>query len=143
MTEQELAEASVSKMLSGDGFTAWLGISVSNLAPGKATCRMKVRKEMLNGFGKCHGGIAFSLCDSALAFAANSHGRVSVGLDNYISYPAGISEGDELRAGAREISRTENVGFYEVLVHNQRDEIVATFRGTVYRTRKEFFPEVV
>lgn len=141
MNPQELAHAVVSKMRAVDGFSAWLGIEVSSLSPGSAVCTMKVRREMLNGFGVCHGGIAYALADSAFAFASNAHGRVSVALDTSISYPAPVLEGDTLTAAARELSRTENVGFYEVEVKSQRGEAVAHFRGTVYRTKKTFFPE--
>ena len=141
MSAQELAEKVLSKMLSVDGFSAWLGVKVTALAPGNATCTMSIRKEMLNGFGTCHGGIAYSLADSALAFASNSHGRVSVALDTSMSYPVAVREGDTITAVAREIKRTENVGFYDVEIKNQNDAVVAVFRGTVYRTKKEFFPE--
>lgn len=143
MSAQDLADKVLAKMLSADGFSAWLGVKVTAFQPGSATCTMSVRKEMLNGFGTCHGGIAYSLADSALAFASNSHGRVSVALDTSMSYPKAVREGDTLTAVAREIKRTENVGFYDVEISNQAKEVVAVFRGTVYRTKKEFFPEAV
>jgi acyl-CoA thioesterase len=141
MTEQELAEAVVAKMYAQDGFSAWLGVQIESIKPGNVRCSMKIRKEMLNGFGKSHGGIAFSLADSAFAFAANTHGRVSVSIDNSISYPAPVQEGDTLTAEAREVSKSDKIGFYEVPVRNQHDVTVALFRGTVYRTPKVFFPE--
>ena len=141
MDAQAHAEAVVAKMRSLDGFSAWMGLEIVSLSPGHATCRMKIRQEMLNGFGSCHGGITYALADSAFAFAANTHGRVSVALDVSISYPAAVKEGDTLSASARELSRTENVGFYEVEVKNQSDHTVALFRGTVYRTKKTFFSE--
>ncbi len=143
MEPQALADAVVAKMRSADGFSAWLGIEVISLTPGNATCTMKIRREMLNGFGTCHGGIAYSLADSAFAFAANTHGRISVALDTAVSYPASVREGDVLTASAKELSRTENVGFYEVEVKSQKSETVALFRGTVYRTKKTFFTENV
>ncbi|MBN8549351.1 MAG: hydroxyphenylacetyl-CoA thioesterase PaaI [Deltaproteobacteria bacterium] len=143
MTSQKLADDVLAKMLSADGFSAWLGISVHDFGPGRVTCKMKIRKEMLNGFGTCHGGIAYSLADSALAFASNSHGRISVALDTSMSYPTAVLEGDELTAVARELRCTDKVGFYDVEVKNQNAVVVAIFRGTVYRTQKKFFPEAV
>lgn len=140
MNTKELADKVLAKMLSVDGFSAWMGVKVVAFEPGSVTCSMTIRKNMLNGFGTCHGGIAYSLADSALAFASNSHGRVSVALDTSMSYPAAVREGDEITAVAREIRRTENVGFYDVEIRNQKNEVVAIFRGTVYRTKKEFFP---
>ncbi|MBX7144023.1 MAG: hotdog fold thioesterase [Oligoflexia bacterium] len=141
MSDRLQAQAIVEKMYASDGFSAWLGIQVQTIAIGSCICKMRVRKEMLNGFGVAHGGIAFALADSALAFAANGHGRVAVGLDNSISYPAPIRQDDELTAKAEELSLTNRTGFYRVTVINQRQEIVALFHGTVYRTEKKHFGE--
>ena len=77
-------------MLEHDEFSRWLGLEVTHVAPNAATVRMTVRPEMVNGFGVCHGGIAFSLADSALAFASNTHGRLTVSIENSIRYPAAI-----------------------------------------------------
>ena len=131
-----LAERLVHRMLSRDAFSAWLGVQLVELRPGACTLRMRVRDEMLNGFGVCHGGITFSLADSALAFACNTHGTVTVSIDNAISYPAPARAGDELTAEAVEESASTRVGYYRVTVRNQRSETVALFRGTVYRTQK-------
>jgi acyl-CoA thioesterase len=98
---------------------------------------MQVRAEMVNGFGVSHGGIVYSLADSALAFAANTNGRVTVAIENSISYPQPVGVGDVLTATADEDSATKRLGFYRVIVRNQRDEIVSIFRGTVYRTDRE------
>ena len=65
----------VNTMMNKDYFSQWLGIDVVLAAPGQSILKMKIRKEMLNGFGIAHGGISFSLADSALAFASNSHGQ--------------------------------------------------------------------
>ena len=89
---------------------------------------------MLNGFGVAHGGIAFSLADSAMAFACNSTGRVTVAVDNSVSYPAAIRLDDELVAIAEEESATDRLAFYRVTVR-RGDSVVALFRGTVYRTQ--------
>ncbi|HVT39367.1 MAG TPA: hydroxyphenylacetyl-CoA thioesterase PaaI [Gemmatimonadaceae bacterium] len=137
--EQALAEAVVGKMRESDAFSRWLGIELLEIAPRRSTCRMRVRPEMVNGFGVGHGGIAYSLADSALAFACNTHGRVTMAIENNIGYPASVAVGDVLTARAREESAAHRLGFYSVTVHNQRDQVVAVFRGTVYRTATAYF----
>lgn len=139
-TEQSLADAVVRKMLERDAFSKWLGIKVLEVAPRRSVCRMTVRAEMVNGFGVGHGGVAYSLADSALAFACNTHGRVTMAIENNIGYPAGVAVGDVLTAVAGEDSATTRLGFYSVIVRNQGNTVVAVFRGTVYRTKQEHFP---
>jgi acyl-CoA thioesterase len=79
----------------------------------------------------------YSLADSALAFASNTHGRVTVAIENSISYPQPVSVGDTLTAVAEEESFTGRLGYYRVIVRNQNELLVAIFRGTVYRTKQE------
>ncbi|HYC49571.1 MAG TPA: hydroxyphenylacetyl-CoA thioesterase PaaI [Gemmatimonadaceae bacterium] len=134
--EQELAERVVHGMVERDAFSRWLGLEVLEIAPRRSVVQMQVRAEMVNGFGVAHGGIAYSLADSALAFAANTHGKVTVAIDNAISYPRAVQVGDVLTATADEDGASNRLGFYRVRVENQKDELVATFRGTVYRTEK-------
>jgi acyl-CoA thioesterase len=134
---QRVAERVVAGMLRHDEFSRWLGLEVTALAPGSCSCRMTVRREMVNGFGFAHGGIVFSLADSALAFASNTGGKVNVSIDNTISYPAAIHGGDVLTAACAEESRTNRLGFYRVTVTNQRGDTVALFRGTVYQTGQD------
>jgi acyl-CoA thioesterase len=134
---QRLADRVVSGMLAHDAFSRWLGLEVTALAPGRCTCRMAIRDEMVNGFGVAHGGIIFALADSALAFASNTTGKVNVSIDNTISYPAPVRSGDELTATAEEESRTNRLGFFRVQVTNQDHQTVALFRGTVYQTTRD------
>jgi acyl-CoA thioesterase len=138
---QRLAERLVSRMLERDAFSAWLGIEVLSVRPGACTARLRVREDMVNGFGVCHGGVTFSLADSALAFASNTHGRVTVSVDNGITYPAPASAGDVLVATAEQESAGRRMAYYRVTVRNQAQVVVALFRGTVYRTDKELLPE--
>jgi acyl-CoA thioesterase len=95
---------------------------------------------MVNGFNVSHGGIAFSLADSAFAFACNTHGNVTVAVDNSITYPAAVHAGDVLTAVATEESASRRLGYYRVDVRNQRGEVVALFRGTAYRTSRPILP---
>lgn len=134
---QRLAERVVEGMLARDAFSRWLGLEVVELAPARCLCRMTVRDEMVNGFGVAHGGIAFALADSAFAFACNTGGRITMSIENAISYPAPVYPGDTLTALALEASGGRRIAFYEVRVTNQRAEAVALFRGTAYRTSQE------
>lgn len=135
--EQRLAERVVSAMVARDAFSQWLGIEVLEVAPRRSTCRLTVRDEMVNGFGVTHGGIAFSLADSAFAFACNTHGKVTVSIENSITYPAAIHVGDVLTAAAQEDAASGRLGYYSASVTNQRGEVVALFRGTAFRTTKD------
>lgn len=141
MTEQEKAEKVVSHMMEKDEFSRWLGIEIIDIKPGYSKIKMKVRKNMMNGFGTTHGGITFSLADSALAFASNNYGRVAVALETSLAFPKPVYEQDELTAEAIEQSKGNSVGIYNVTITNQENVKVGVFRGTVYRTKKEFFRE--
>jgi acyl-CoA thioesterase len=139
--EQRLAERVVNRMLERDAFSAWLGLELLEVRPRCAVVRMTVRPDMLNGFGVCHGGVTFALADSAFAFASNTHGRVTVSIDNSITYPAAVSSGDVLTAVATEESAASRIAFYGVRVTNQDGSVVALFRGTVYRTQRGHFTD--
>jgi acyl-CoA thioesterase len=139
MTEsdaQRLAERVVDAMVARDAFSRWLGIEVLEVAPQRSTCRLTVREEMVNGFGVTHGGIAFSLADSAFAFACNSHGKVTVSIENSITYPAAIGVGDVLTAIAKEDAASGRLSYYSAEVRNQRNEVVGLFRGTAFKTER-------
>ena len=140
-SEQALAERVVAHMLEHDEFSRWLGLAVTHLAPNAATVRMTVRPEMVNGFGVCHGGIAFSLADSALAFASNTHGRLTVSVENSIRYPAPIMPGDVLTATAVELSASRRLAYFDVTVRKGNGDVVGLFKGTVYRTSRDHFED--
>ena len=135
--EQELAERIVAAMIEKDAFSRWLGIDVLEVAPRRSTCRLTVRNEMVNGFGVTHGGIAFSLADSAFAFACNTNGKVTVSIENSITYPAAIHVGDVLTAVAREDAASGKLSYYSAEVTNQNGDVVGLFRGTAFKTARE------
>jgi acyl-CoA thioesterase len=141
MNKKTLAERVVDTMFDNDPFSRWLGIEKLVVEAGKCVLRMQVRKEMLNGFDIAHGGICYSLADSALAFASNSHGRKSVSVETSISLTEQVKESDILTATAEEISLTNKIGIYYITITNQENRKVAFFKGTVYRTSKDWFPE--
>ena len=126
------------KMYAEDGFSQWLGIDVLNIEPGSCTLRMKVRKEMLNGFGVAHGGITFSLADSAFAFACNSHGRHAVSIHCTIEHTAPVFENDALIAMATEEQLGNSISNYAIKVTKNDGEPVAFFRGVAYRKKKQW-----
>src|SRR5262249_23767742 len=97
---QERAERVVSTLMERDAFSQWLGIEVTSVAPHVVAVRMTVRDEMTNGFGVVHGGIVFSVADSAMAFASNTPGKVAVSIENAVTYPAPVQVGDVLSARA-------------------------------------------
>ena len=127
-------------MYDNDAFSQWLGIEVVEVKDGYCELKMTVRKEMLNGFQIAHGGIAYSLADSALAFASNSHGRKSLSVETSISHTVSVKEGDVLTANTEELSLSDKIGVYHITITNQDNQEVAYFKGTVYRTTKEWFP---
>ena len=135
---EDLAKRIVDRMFNNDSFSQWLGIERVQDGAGISVLRMVVRKEMLNGFGVAHGGITYSLADSALAFAANAHGIQSMSIETSISHTKKVLEGDVLTAKTKEISLTKRVGIYQIDITNQNKGIVALFKGTVYRTGKEW-----
>ena len=128
----------VDLMYNNDPFSKWLGIERISEKLGKSVLQMSIRKEMLNGFGLAHGGIAYSLADSALAFASNSHGRQALSVETSISHVKKVVEGDVLITRVEEISLSNKIGIYQIFVENQNKELVAVFKGTVYRTEKKW-----
>ncbi len=140
MTEQEqnndLARRVVAHMLQHDAFSQWLGIEVVEIKEGYAKIKMTLRPEMLNGFGIVHGGVAFSLADSAFAFACNNRNNLSVALDTSITFTKATQPGDVLLAEASELHNGRSTGLYLITITNQRQEQVALFKGTCFRTGK-------
>ena len=121
------------KMLSQDAFSSWLGIEIVESEIGRCKVGMTVREEMLNSMGNAHGGISYSLADTAFGFAANSHGKMAVSIETSINHVAEIKAGDYLEAEAIiDIVKTK-VGF-NVIEVRRGEEIVALFKGMVYRS---------
>ena len=132
MTPKEI----VDQMMQTDRMSQWLGISVLAYTPGNVICQMTVRDEMVNGMKIAHGGITYSLSDSALAFAVNAHGIKSVSVETSISHLQPVQIGDRLTTSTKELSLSRKIGVYLIEVVNQHHETVSSFKGTVYRTGK-------
>ena len=136
MQNNELAGKVVSHLMKNDLFSQWLGIDVLDIKEGYSKIKMKVRKEMINGFGIVHGGIAFSLADSAFAFACNNRNNLSVALDTSINFTKPVHVSDVLTAEAKEIHNGKSTGLYHISITNQGGHVVAIFKGTCFRTGK-------
>src|SRR5262245_10565786 len=127
----------VSHMMENDVFSQWLGVEVLEIKEGYSGIRMVIRQEMVNGFGIVNGGIPFSLADSAFAFACNNRNNLSVALDVTISFTKAVHIGDTLTAEAKEVHNGKSTGVYLITVTNQKNEQVALFKGTCFRTGKK------
>ena len=136
-----LAKKVVDKMISGDAFSQWLGIEVLEITEGFCKLKMTVKDEMTNGFKIAHGGISYSLADSCLAFAANADGIQAVSIETSISHTKKVASGDVLIATSKEMNKSNKTALYFITITNQDNLEVAHFKGTVYRTGKEWFPE--
>ena len=125
------------KMLSEDAFSSWLGIEILECVIGRCKVAMTVRREMLNSMGKAHGGISYSLADTAFGFAANTRGKYAVSIETSINHIEALEEGDYLVAEATLDLQKTKIGFNIVEV-KRGDELVALFKGVVYRTSKNW-----
>jgi acyl-CoA thioesterase len=126
----------VSHMIDHDAFSQWMGIEVLEIREGYSKIQMTIRKEMVNGFGIVHGGIPFSVADSAFAFACNNRNNLSVALDVTITFTKAVHVGDILTAEAKEVHNGRSTGVYLITLTNQKNEQVALFKGTCFRTGK-------
>jgi acyl-CoA thioesterase len=136
MNTDNKARDVVDHMMDHDAFSQWLGIQVLQINEGYSKISMTIRKEMVNGFGIVHGGVPFAFADSAFAFACNNRNNLSVALDVTISFMKAMHVGDVLTAEAKEIHNGRSTGVYLITIHNQKDEQVALFKGTCFRTGK-------
>jgi len=133
----KIYEEVVNHMMENDFFSQWMGVNVLEVKEGYSKISMTIREEMVNGFGIVHGGIPFSLADSAFAFACNNRNNLSVALDVTITFTKPVNVGDVLFAEAKEIHNGRSTGVYLISIWNQRNEQVALFKGTCFRTGKQ------
>ncbi|MCU0374096.1 MAG: hotdog fold thioesterase [Chitinophagaceae bacterium] len=137
------AQKIVDAMMHEDAFSEWLGIRAITIKPGYCHVQMQVTPAMCNGFGIAHGGIAFSLCDSACSFAVNAHGRKAMSVENSISQFKAVQPGDVLNCFVQEESLGRKLGVYSAEIFNHEEVKIAVFKGTYYRSDKKWFEEAV
>jgi len=136
-TEKDLMAADVvAHVMQHDLFSQWLGIEILEIKEGYSKIKMTVRPEMINGLGIVHGGVPFSLADSCFAFACNNRNALSVALDTAINFIKPVHVGDILIAEAKELHNGKSTGLYHITITNQKDHVVAWFKGTCFRTNK-------
>jgi acyl-CoA thioesterase len=138
--KDQMARSVVDHMMENDFFSQWMGVEVLDVKEGYSRVKMSIRKEMVNGFGIVHGGIPFSLADTAFAFACNNRNNLSVALDVTITFTKAVNVGDVLTAEAKEFHNGRSTGVYQIIVSNQHDEQIALFKGTCFRTGKVLIP---
>ena len=122
----------VQGMLDNDAFSQLLGMEIKALELGFCQLCCSVSKQTTNGFQIAHGGLTYSLADSALAFAANTYGYQCMSIDTQIAHLAKVQLGDTLIATCKEVHRGKTTGVYEVRIENQHQKVVAYFKGIVY-----------
>lgn len=125
------------KMLSQDPFSTWLGIEILEVSLGKCKVGLKIRPEMLNSMQKAHGGISYALADTAFGFAANTYGKYAVSIETSINHIEALHVDDYITAESKVEVTKNRLGFHYVEV-KKGEEIVALFKGVVFRTSKEW-----
>ena len=130
---QQRAERAAAALFRRDRASQALGMSVAAVGPGRAEVHMRVREDMLNGHGVCHGGFVFALADSAFAFACNSYNESTLAAAAQIDFLRAVPAGTELIAAAHELWRGGRSGLYEIEVRTAGGERVALFRGRSHR----------
>lgn len=133
MNAKETAEY----MLGKDLFSQWLGIELIEIKENYCLIKMPIKPEMINGLGTVHGGATFAFADSALAFSSNNSGEAAVALNCYINFTKAAKNGDVLTAESIQLTDTRKTAVYDITIKNQNDEVVAGFRGTVYKIGKK------
>jgi len=126
---QALAEACAKSMWAEDRASQALGMEIKRMAPGEAVLSMRIRPDMTNGHGMCHGGYIFTLADSAFAFACNTYDQSTVAQQCAVTFIAPVPQDEVLTAHAIERNRTGRGGIYDVTVRDSRSNVVAEFRG--------------
>ena len=122
-------------MYADDLASQGLGIEVAAASDGRAVTTMTVRPDQCNGLGVCHGGIVFTLADTAMAFATNATGARAFATNAEIDFVNAARAGDVLRAECVRVVERGRAGVNDVTVRNQDGEVIAVFRGRTLATR--------
>ncbi len=141
MTPKERAEKAAAIMWENDRASPWIGMRLDTIDEGRSKMSLVVQNHHVNGHDICHGGIIFTLADSAFAFACNSRNQNTVAQHNSITYISPGKLGDTLTADAKEVSLSGRSGIYDVTVTNQNNDVIAEFRGCSRAIRGQLFEE--
>jgi acyl-CoA thioesterase len=137
MTNKLLGTKIPAKMLSLDPYSTWLGMQILEVEVGCVKLGMTIRPEMLNSMGKAHGGITYALADTCFGFTSNTHGKYAVSIETSINHIEALEAGDYITATCTLDKTKTKVGFNIVEV-TKGEELVALFKGVVYRTGKDW-----
>jgi acyl-CoA thioesterase len=140
--QEQQAEHVGKKMMEIDRVSRHLGMELLEIRPGYSKMRLTVRDDMISGLGFCHGGITFTFAESAFAYACNSRNQLTVALSCNITFTTAVQVGDTLVAICEEQILNGRTGLYDATITNQKNEVVAKFRGNSYRTKGEVFPNL-
>lgn len=141
MTPDERARRAAEAMWSADAASQWIGMELGEVSEGRAVITLRVAAHHCNGHGTCHGGVIFSLADTAFAFACNSRNQATVAQHAQVSFIAPGRAGDVLRAEAVEVSKSGKNGIYDVHVTSSDGTRIAEFRGMSRAIRGQLFEE--
>jgi len=142
--DPETRAREVGRLMAADDRAAQhLGIELLDIGPGRARMRMRVRRELTNGHGICHGGYIFLLADTTFAYACNSHNQRAVAAGCSIEFLAPAHEGDVLTADGVEQHLAGRHGVYDMTVHDQHGKLIALFRGKSATIKGRFFEETI
>lgn len=141
LNPQELAETCAKLMWRHDHASKGLGMEIITVSPGAATLKMKVVESMCNGHGNMHGGMIFTLADSAFAFACNSYNQLTVAQAASIQFLKPAQKGDILIANAVERHKQGRNGLYDIRVSKENGEVIAEFRGQSRTIKGTHLPE--
>ena len=125
------------KMLSLDPFSTWLGIEILECEIGRCKVGLTIKKDMLNSMGRAHGGISYSLAETAFGFAANTHGKYAVSIETSINHIEALEEGNYIVAESV-IEKVKNKLGFNIIEVKRGEELIALFKGVVYRTQKDW-----
>lgn len=126
------------KLNQADHFAEYIGAQLVEVREGYARAELTVENRHLNGAGVCQGGVMFTLADLAFAAVANSHGILSVGVQNSISYIKSAQLGDRLSAECVELVNHRKLPYCDVRITNQQGEVLACVTGLAYRTHQPY-----
>ena len=141
MTPQQRAERAAEAMWAKDAASQHMGMTIEEIGPGRAVLSMQIQPHHLNGHGICHGGILFTLADSAFAFACNSYNQLTVAQENQVTFLAPGQPGERLTATAQEQARAGRSGVYDVTVTGGDGRKLALMRGLSRTVKGQHFPE--
>lgn len=139
---QQVAEHCAEALLLRDHTARSIGANCEQVGPGHSRFNMTVRQQMLNSHQTCHGGMIFTLADTAFAYACNSYNQVALATSCSIEFLRPVYLGDILTADAREQSLNGRSGVYDITITNQNSQTVALFRGKSLQIREEVITNI-